>query len=175
MVITTHELGSLFTLRPPESAEEWELVHSIRQRAIFEPQLPHIAYDPENRPEDHATGHQVLCLLRNTVLVGTVRVDDLGEGRAAWRQLAIEPACHGLGYGRVLLALAERWAARRGYRRVVLHSPKAALMFYARNGYLHSEWDEISLDPANDVTLGKRLNLGLAQSPRHVLHAAAAR
>ncbi len=171
MRLEAYKTGSKFELRPPERSAEWAGYHSIRQRAIFAEHLPELDYRTDH-PDETAEGNQPLCLYRNGTLVGAIRVDFLDGEKAAFRLLAIDPACQRQGYGSVALMLAEQFAKAHGRMRVVLHAHRSVLFFYARNGYLHAEWDEAPLS-ADSATLGKRLNLGVAQHDGSVYIAAA--
>ncbi|MBD0335357.1 MAG: GNAT family N-acetyltransferase [Cyanobacteria bacterium Co-bin13] len=51
------------------------------------------------------------------------------------RQMVVEPAHQGQGYGKALLEQVEVVLQQRGVRRVVLHGRKTAIGFYQRLGY----------------------------------------
>ena len=171
MRFEAYTTGSKFELRSPERAAEWAGYHSIRERAIFERHLPEMEYRTDH-PDEQKTENHPLCLFRNGTLVGVIRVDFLDSEKVAFRLLAIDPACQRQGYGSIALTLAEQFAKHHGRLRVVLHAHRSVLFFYARNGYLHAEWDEAPLS-ADSATLGKRLNLGVAQHDGSVFIAAA--
>ena len=61
-----------------------------------------------------------------------------------------------------------------GADRALLHANSQALMFYARNGWLHADWDEDGSPDGTTVALSKRLDLGVAQTAQPVFIAAAA-
>ena len=171
MGIEADTTGSKCELRQPERAAEWAGYHSISQRAIFDRHLPELDYRNDH-PDESKAENQPLCLFRNGTLVVVIRVDFIDQEKAAFRLLAIDPACQRQGYGSIALTLAEQYAKMHGRMRVVLHAHRSVLFFYARNGYLHAEWDEAPLS-ADSATLGKRLNLGVAQHDGSVFIAAA--
>ena len=52
------------------------------------------------------------------------------------RQMAVDPDRRGRGVGAEILAFAEKLAAERGYREIVLHARETAAPFYERAGYV---------------------------------------
>lgn len=81
----------------------------------------------------------MLVAERGGVLVGTVTVTDLGEGRAYLGMLGVSPAAQAGGLGRALLAAAEAEAmARFGARRMemtVIARRAELVAWYERRGY----------------------------------------
>jgi GNAT superfamily N-acetyltransferase len=57
---------------------------------------------------------------------------------ASLHQFAVDPCEQGLGYGKVLLLIASRWARERGYRELALDTPADAshlIDFYRAQGF----------------------------------------
>jgi len=52
------------------------------------------------------------------------------------RQMAVDPNHQGRGVGAQIVASAERLAAERGFRRIVLHARETATPFYEKAGYV---------------------------------------
>ena len=171
-----------FELRRPQSESEWQSYHCIRERALWcaiDMQNTFGPYDSEH-PAQYADDYTPLVLLRNTIVTGTVGLQDMGtfeHGREVEvRGVAIDPACQGQGYGRIMLMMAESAAFNTGFARAGAWSDQSAVMFYARNGYIHrtDEHPQRLACPVNGaIPMTKRLDLGVAQNDGSVLIAAA--
>jgi len=68
-------------------------------------------------------------------LVAVLTLAPLEENGWKLRQMAVHPDYQRRGYGRCLIAAAERWAAQRGGRHIVLHARHYAVPFYEKLGY----------------------------------------
>src|SRR5688572_15755468 len=99
-------------LRPPASDVEWQALHSIRRKVLFENRGKLETYI-ENHPDDFKSGHHPLVLLYRGEVIGVVRVEAC-EKVAWFRRIAIREDLQRLGHGRVLLRLAEAFAKSRG-------------------------------------------------------------
>ena len=72
-------------------------------------------------------------------LVGCVLLRAMDRSHSAvvkLRQMAVDPGHQRRGIGAQILAFAERLAAERGYREIVLHARETAAPFYERAGYV---------------------------------------
>jgi GNAT superfamily N-acetyltransferase len=126
-----------YRLSRPETAEEWAAYHDIRRRVAFE-----AGEAIEDDPDENAAGHFPLLLRLGRAPIGTIRVDSLADGDAAFRLVAIDPARQGEGHGRILLSEAEGFARDIGCRRAVVYATPEAAGFYAAAGYSEDEFDE---------------------------------
>jgi len=132
--------GPACRLSRPENKAEWEAYHLIRRDVLlesFENEFHHPDSDEELEP-----GHHPLLLWVDDCPVGTVRIDCLEGGRAAFRLVAIHSEWQGRGYGLRLLQEAERFASARGCHCAVVYSTPEAAGFYARAGYIEEAWDD---------------------------------
>lgn len=161
-----------FELRRPASDTEWECYHSIRERAIWKGLGIDAVDGPYDRDRPVEPGYTPLVLQRNGITVGTMGVQDMGDGVMQHRAIAVDPACQHRGYGSVMLYMAENAGRRDGFRSARVFAHPAALMFYARNGYLHCDW-EVRCPIPGAVPMAKRLDLGVAQHGGTVFIAAA--
>ncbi len=127
----------VYRLRRPASPEDWAAYHSIRRRVAFE-----AGETVEDDPEERAPAHYPLLLKRGRTAIGTIRIDSLNDGDAAFRLVAIDPASQGEGHGRVLLREAEGFARAIGCRRAVVYATPEAAGFYAAAGYNEDEFDD---------------------------------
>jgi len=145
-----------YELARPSTAAEWAAYHDIRRVAIFERYLPGQTYDPEDADEFKELN--LPHLLRHDVdAIGTLRIDVLGDARAAFRLIAIRPDLQGQGHGAALLRLAEERAAAFGCGEVVLNAIKPALGFYRKHGYEPGAWFDVEPERDHSVRVGKRL------------------
>ena len=98
-------------------------------------------------------------------LVGCVAlraVDGSGGGAAQLRQMAVDPRHQGRGVGARIVAFAEKLAAERGYREVVLHARETAAPFYEKAGYTATGESFI------EVTIPHRMMVKRLAAPRWV-------
>ena len=79
-----------YELARPSTAAEWAAYHDIRRVAIFERYLPGQTYDPEDADEFKELNFPHL-LRHDEDAIGTLRIDVLGDARAAFRLIAIRP------------------------------------------------------------------------------------
>ena len=145
-----------YELARPATAAEWTAYHDIRRIAIFERYFPGQTYDPEDADEFNELNFPHL-LCRDEDAIGTLRIDFLGDARAAFRLIAIRPDRQREGHGTVLLQLAEQRAVRFGCREIVLNAIKPALGFYRNHGYEPGPWFDVEPEQAHSLRVGKRL------------------
>ena len=98
-----------YTLRPPQSSDDWSAYHAIRRGAIFAPLLPRHTYD-EHDPDEFKPGHLPHLLVRDGEIVGTVRIDLIDADQAGLRLIGIRNDLQRQGHGAILLQLAEKAA-----------------------------------------------------------------
>ena len=145
-----------YTLRPARSPQEWCAYHAIRRDAIFAALLPGQAYD-EHDPNEFERGHRPHVLVRDGEVIGTVRIDLIGDTQAGLRLIAIRRDLQRQGHGRVLLRLAEQTALAFGRTEIVINTHPTSLTFYLANGYREGEWRDAAPVPATLIRVGKRL------------------
>ena len=83
-----------------------------------------------------------MLMLAGNEAVGVLRVDDLGQGQAALRLLAIRRNQQQRGYGARMIALVLAQLRERGYARVVVNSAPDAVEFYKRFGFREEAWPD---------------------------------
>jgi len=145
-----------YTLRPARSPQEWSTYHAIRRDAIFAALLPGQAYD-EHDPNEFEHGHRPHVLVRDGEVIGTVRIDLIGDTQAGLRLIAIRRDLQRQGHGRILLRLAEQAARAFGRIEIVINAHPTSLTFYLANGYREGEWRDAAPVPATLIRVGKRL------------------
>jgi len=137
-----------YALRPARLPQEWSAYHAIRRDAIFRALLPGQAYE-EHDPDEFQHRHLPHVLVRDGEIIGTVRIDLVGETKAGLRLIAIR---------RDLLRLAEQAARGLGRTEIVINAHPTSLSFYLANGYREGEWRDTKPVPANLIRVGKRLS-----------------
>jgi GNAT superfamily N-acetyltransferase len=145
-----------YSLRPVQSPQEWSAYHAIRRDAIFTALLPGLAYD-EHDPDEFERGHLPHMLVRDGEVIGTVRIDLIGDIQAGLRLIAIRRDLQRQGHGSVLLRLAEQAARAFGRTEIVINAHPTSLTFYLANGYREGEWRNATPVPATLIRVGKRL------------------
>jgi len=146
-----------YALRPARLAQEWSAYHAIRRDAIFRALLPGQAYD-EHDADEFQHRHLPHVLVRDGEIIGTVRIDLVGETQAGLRLIAIRRDLHRQGHGSVLLRLAEHAARGLGRTEIVINAHPTSLSFYLASGYREGEWRDAGPVPANLIRVGKRLS-----------------
>jgi GNAT superfamily N-acetyltransferase len=124
-----------YQLRPLETPVDWEHYHRIRRTQLWERRGLFGAYD-EHHPDERAPGHHPLLLTCDGAPVGVVRID-VDDRTAIFRRVAIDANVQRHGHGRVLLVLAEAFAAGSGCSRLYAFVAPDAVEFYRKCGFLH--------------------------------------
>src|SRR5215471_5357002 len=83
-----------YALQPARLPQEWSAYHAIRRDAIFSALLPGQAYD-EHDPDEFQHRHLPHVLVRNGEIIGTVRIDLVGETQAGLRLMPSAAICNG--------------------------------------------------------------------------------
>lgn len=122
-----------YVLVSPVEARDWASYHDIRRRELFEARGQFGVYD-ENHPDERAAGHFPKLLLRQDEPVGVVRIDIVGTD-AMLRRVAVRSDVQRRGHGRVLMALAERFARSRQCDHLVSRVAPDAVEFYRKCGF----------------------------------------
>ena len=127
-------------------AEEVGAVKALVERA-YAPYVPLLGRRPAPMDDDFAAriaDGQAHVLERDGTIVALAVIEDRGDH--LWiDDLAVEPALHGQGIGRALLAFAEAEARRRGLRALRLLTNERMernRAIYARAGFVEVELRE---------------------------------
>src|SRR5215813_13668691 len=155
-----------YALRPARLPQEGSAYHAIRRDAIFSALLPGQAYD-EHDPDEFQHRHLPHVLVRNGEIIGTVRIDLVGETQAGLRLIAIRRDLQRQGHGSVLLKLAEHAARGLGRTEIVINAHPTSLSFYLANGYREGEWRDARPVPADLISSGQAVVLAGARIPPH--------
>lgn len=120
-------------LRPLATQADWDAYHAIREAELWEARGQSGSYDRAH-PDEHAPGNHPMLLVDAGRPVGVVRIDVAGPV-AYLRRVAIAADVQGKGYGRQLLALAERFARQQGAVHIRSNVAPDAVGFYRKAGY----------------------------------------
>jgi N-acetylglutamate synthase-like GNAT family acetyltransferase len=96
-------------------------------------------------------------LVHDGDIVGTVRIDLIGEKAAGLRLIGVRGDLQRQGHGRVLLRLAEQTARAFGKTEIVINAHPSSLAFYLANGYREGEWDDAGSPRPDLIRVGKCL------------------
>jgi GNAT superfamily N-acetyltransferase len=122
-----------YSLKAPDSDQEWAAYHAIRRVVLFERRGSIGVYDPKH-PDETRSGNHALLLWHEREPIGTIRIDMAGV-EAVFRRVAIREDLQRRGHGRRLLALAEQFARAHGAHLVRSHVDLDAVGFYERCGF----------------------------------------
>lgn len=140
-------------------AEDWRHFHDIRRTELFEARGRVGIYN-ETHPDDYVSHHHPLLLKLGGRPLGTMRLDELGNGTGAVRLVAITASEQGRGHGRVMSDLLDARARALGIATLFVNAAPTALGFYERTGWERHEWDPAELvSIAQDcIQMRKRLS-----------------
>ena len=91
--------------------------------------------------------------------VGTIRLDDLGDGTGVVRLVAVVQDVQGRGHGRAMSQLWDERARAKGLRTLYVNAAPEAVGFYEKMGWERHVWDAAELVgiAADCVQMRKRL------------------
>jgi N-acetylglutamate synthase-like GNAT family acetyltransferase len=122
---------------------DWQEYHSLRRRVLWE-RRGLTNYDETNADEYKAANHPFLLKLDGQA-IGTVRLDDFGNGTGAVRLVVIESDLQQQGHGRVLSDYVENCARRLGIKTLYVNAAPEAVGYYEKLGWKPDVWDEAEL------------------------------
>jgi predicted GNAT family N-acyltransferase len=119
---------------------------ALRDRILRQPLL--LSYDPADLREEHRDMHLALHAGNELYAVLLLRqVHPQDNSVLKMRQVAVDVAIQGRGYGRMLVDGATRFAREKGCTRIELHARAQAVPFYQKLGYAaEGDWfDEVGI------------------------------
>lgn len=129
-------------IRPAQEADRAAVEAVVK--AAYSPYLARMDRPPGPMVDDYAqriAAGQTHVLEDDGNTVG-VLVLEPNDGFLLLDNIAIDPACQGRGYGKLLMAFAEQEARRRNYDAIVLYTNEVMLenvAIYKRLGYVETE------------------------------------
>ncbi|TAG46629.1 MAG: GNAT family N-acetyltransferase [Betaproteobacteria bacterium] len=159
------------SLQASDSIDELTLLLHRAYARLGKMGLNYTAVDqtPEVTAERIRGGH-CFVVTEHDRLVGTIVVQPTyadndceyftKPGVAAAHQFAVDPNHQGTGVGRMLLARAEQWAMKSGFRELAMDTAEQAthlIDLYTRHGYRHVGWVQWRGKVYRSVVLSKQL------------------
>jgi predicted GNAT family N-acyltransferase len=116
----------------------------LRLKVLLAPiGIPPTYINPQKEKADYLIGAYM-----EGQLVGCCILTRIDEATVQLRQMAVAGAYQKKGLGRVILLFAEKTAAEKGYKTVMLHARDNVIRFYQQCGY------EIKGEPFVEVGIG---------------------
>lgn len=133
-----------YALERPACGEDWQAFHDIREQVLWSSR-GRSGYNRQHA-DDYAVpdNHPMLLKLQGRP-IGTVRLDDFGDGTGCVRLVAIIAEEQGKGHGRIMSELLEAKARDRGIGTLFVNAAPEAVAFYERTGWSRYEWDRAEL------------------------------
>ncbi|HEV7278544.1 MAG TPA: GNAT family N-acetyltransferase [Devosiaceae bacterium] len=132
------------TLEPPANDDDWRAFHDIREAVLFIGRGRIGVYD-RNHPHDRAPQNQCLLLKLDGRPVGTVRLDDFGDGSGCLRLVAVTEREQRRGHGRALSDLCDARMRALGFHTLKVNAAPEAVGFYEKLGWKRQLWDATEL------------------------------
>lgn len=147
-----------YTLEVPASEADWQALHDIREAELFRARHHDVVYDRKH-PDDFTPYNQPLLFKRDGRPIGTIRLDDFGDGTGAVRLVAITRSEQGKGHGRAMAEMCDAIARRLGMSMLYVNAAPEALAFYEHTGWERHAWNaqELVGIAATCVQMRKRL------------------
>jgi GNAT superfamily N-acetyltransferase len=133
-----------YTLGPPADDDDWRAFHDIREAVLFVGRGRIGIYD-RNHPDDVAPQNRPLLLKLDGRPIGTVRLDDFGDGSGCLRLVGIIEPEQGRGHGRVLSELCEARMRVHGLHTLKVNAAPEAVGFYEKTGWRREIWNPAEL------------------------------
>jgi ribosomal protein S18 acetylase RimI-like enzyme len=132
-------------------------------RAAYENYVERMGWEPRPMTEDYSevmTRFEVIAAERHGEIVGLVVIGPDTEGFVV-DNVAVDPASHGSGVGRLLLQHAEGVARNKGFDSIYLYTHETMtenIALYGRIGYLEYDRRPVPGEDSEIVYMRKRLD-----------------
>jgi N-acetylglutamate synthase-like GNAT family acetyltransferase len=143
IVVDNVGLPLSYELIEVRTERDWREYHSIRRRVLWE-RRGRTNYD-DNHADEYSVANHPLLLRWTGRAIGTVRLDNFGNGTGAVRLVAIEPDLQRQGHGRVLSDCVENYARRQGIQILYVNAAPEAVGYYETLGWKPELWGEAEL------------------------------
>jgi N-acetylglutamate synthase-like GNAT family acetyltransferase len=122
---------------------DWREYHSLRRKVLWEGRG--LANYDESHPDEYKPTNHSLLLKGDGRTIGSVRLDDFGNGTGAVRLVAIAADLQRRGHGRVLSSYVEDYARTLGMKTLYVNAAPEAVGFYDKLGWIPDIWDQEEL------------------------------
>jgi N-acetylglutamate synthase-like GNAT family acetyltransferase len=122
---------------------DWREYHSLRRKVLWEGRG--LANYDETHPDEYKRANHSFLLKGDGRAIGTVRLDDFGNGTGAVRLVAIAPDLQRQGHGRVLSSYLEDYARSLGMKTLYVNAAPEAVGFYDKLGWIPDAWNQEEL------------------------------
>jgi ribosomal protein S18 acetylase RimI-like enzyme len=133
-----------FELVVVRSETDWNDYHMIRRSVLWEAR-GRTGYNERHGNEYHSHNYPLL-LKADGCSVGTVRLDNFGNGSGAIRLVAIEGQQQKSGLGRIMTDLLAAYAKTLGITVLYVAPAPEAIGFYQKTGWLPYIWNKSEFD-----------------------------
>ncbi len=146
------------TLDPPATEDDWQAFHDIRDDVLFKARHRDVPYD-RNHPDDFTPANTPLLLKDDGRPVGTIRLDDRGDGTGVVRLVAVIAGRAGPRARAGDVAALRRAGARQGARHALRQRCAGGVGFYEKMGWERHIWSDAELVgiAADCIQMRKRL------------------
>jgi N-acetylglutamate synthase-like GNAT family acetyltransferase len=132
------------SLDPPITEADWQAFHDIREAVLWTARGKS-GYDRRYVDDYDVPANTPLLLKHDGRPIGTVRLDDRGDGTGVLRLIAVVATAQSRGHGRALVELVKARASARGMRTLFINAAPEAVGFYEKSGWVRYVWDEAEL------------------------------
>ena len=117
----------------------WDSYHEIARTSLFKNEKSEY-YSALKLLNSYYAKMTPLLLSFNGEAIGTVALDELGDGRAAMRMVAVDESHQGKGHGRALGSLLVEFARSHGIKRLCVNADRDKVGYYSSLGFAPETW-----------------------------------
>ena len=123
----------------PQFGQVWDLREEVLRKPIG------LSLKNDDLSRDYID--TIFVAAHNGKVIGCVFFHHLDTAQVQLRAMAVYNDWQGKGVGRMLVTTGEKFAAEKGYDKIILHARKVAMGFYAGMGYTVSgdEFTEVGI------------------------------
>jgi predicted GNAT family N-acyltransferase len=124
--------------------KEYQEMANLRMKVLLDPVgIPRSYIDADKESADVLIG-----AFENEQLIGCCILTQVNKETLQLRQMAVDNSLQKKGIGAAIVAFAEDFAKKKGYRVLMMHARDSVLDFYRKSGY------SISGEPFTEVGIG---------------------
>lgn len=145
-----------FSIKTPETEQEWEAYHSIAKNEVLEFYHPEIIYD-KNHEDQLRPGALKKIFLHNGEIVGSAFLYPKTEKRVFMGLFGVKKSSQKMGFGTVFFAELERFLQEKGFEELVFNANEKVLPFYEKNNCIKNFWIPDIKPLSGTIPYGKKL------------------